>query len=200
MPLPEKNRGGIMSRPFSVTYPLAFRFLGLVATLFFAAALQGSLYAQLSGGTHSVQYSGTIFEGSAITPEAPAGAGTVNVTFSLYRDQTGGAPLWQEGQTVKIDASGRYTVLLGAASTGGLPAGLFSKREARWLGVRAQGKAEQPRVLLVSGAPPAEQRQREQHHDQQLNQDLNQQLNQQHDQQIDQPQGEPLNQPLDQSR
>jgi hypothetical protein len=76
--------------------------------------------------------------------------GTVGVTFYLYKDSQGGAPLWMETQNVKADKAGHYTAALGAASSQGLPANLFASGEARWLGIQAQGQAEQPRVLLMS--------------------------------------------------
>jgi hypothetical protein len=77
-------------------------------------------------------------------------SGTVGVTFLLYKDEQGGAPLWMETQNVTPDKSGHYTVVLGSTTTQGLPTDLFASGEARWLGVQAQGQAEQPRVLLLS--------------------------------------------------
>jgi hypothetical protein len=71
------------------------------------------------------------------------------VTFLLYREELGGAPLWLETQNVAADASGHYNVHLGVASNG-LPADLFQSGEARWLAVQAAGEQEQPRVLLVA--------------------------------------------------
>jgi len=72
------------------------------------------------------------------------------ITFSLYKDETGGAPLWMETQNVQIDSGGHYTALLGSNTSEGVPAELFSSGEAQWLGVQVQGHAEQPRVLMVS--------------------------------------------------
>ena len=46
--------------------------------------------------------------------------GTVGVTFALYKDQEGGAPLWMETQNVQPDKTGHYSVMLGATSTHGL--------------------------------------------------------------------------------
>jgi hypothetical protein len=77
-------------------------------------------------------------------------AGTVGVTFSLYKDQEGGAPLWMETQNVQPDKAGHYSITLGSATSHGLPAGTFASGEARWLGVQAQGQAEQARTLLMS--------------------------------------------------
>ena len=74
----------------------------------------------------------------------------VGVTFAIYRQQDGGAPLWLETQNVTPDSSGHYTVLLGSTKAEGIPAELFNTKEQLWLGVQMQGEAEQPRVLLVS--------------------------------------------------
>jgi hypothetical protein len=72
------------------------------------------------------------------------------ITFAFYTEQEGGAPLWLETQNVRPDAQGRYTVLLGAMQSEGLPRELFTSGEARWLGIEVQGEAEQARILLVS--------------------------------------------------
>jgi hypothetical protein len=74
----------------------------------------------------------------------------VGVTFSLYQEQQGGAPLWLETQNVQPDSTGHYSVMLGAATSAGVPSSLFANGEAHWLGVQVQGQKEQPRVLLVS--------------------------------------------------
>jgi hypothetical protein len=76
--------------------------------------------------------------------------GTVGVTFSLYKDQEGGAPLWMETQNVQPDKTGHYSVMLGSATSQGLPASAFASGEARWLGVQVQGQPEQPRTVLMS--------------------------------------------------
>jgi trimeric autotransporter adhesin len=88
--------------------------------------------------------------GTLNTPLAPAANTVVNVTFSLYQEETGGTSLWQETQNVELDATGRYTVLLGATQAEGLPIDLFTSGQAQWLGVRPAGQAEQPRIMLVS--------------------------------------------------
>ena len=75
--------------------------------------------------------------------------GVVGVTFSLYKEQQGGAPLWTENQNAQLDDQGRYLVLLGATHASGLPIDLFASGEPRWLGVQAQlpEEQEQPRVV-----------------------------------------------------
>lgn len=80
----------------------------------------------------------------------PRSAGVVGVTFALYAEETGGAPLWLETQNVQLDNSGHYSVLLGSTQAEGLPIELFTSGQAQWLGVQQQGQAEQPRIMLLS--------------------------------------------------
>ena len=85
-------------------------------------------------------------------------AGVQGVSFALYRDQEGGSPLWIESQNVAADEYGRFAVLLGAMTSGGVPLEMFSSGESRWLGVQpiqsrdSDGAVlpEMPRVLFVS--------------------------------------------------
>jgi hypothetical protein len=92
-----------------------------------------------------VKFSGTLVE----VNDKPL-TSVVGVTFSLYKDSEGGAPLWMETQNVQLDKTGHYSVMLGSTTSQGLPAHVFAHGEARWLGVQAQGHVEQPRVLLLS--------------------------------------------------
>jgi hypothetical protein len=78
--------------------------------------------------------------------------GSTRVVFALYQNQTDPSPVWQEAQILLLPSDGRYSVLLGATLEGGLPLEIFSADEARWLGVRPDGQAEQPRILLLSVA------------------------------------------------
>jgi hypothetical protein len=79
-------------------------------------------------------------------------SGIVGITFALYKDQQGGAPLWLETQNVEIDSQGNYVALLGAATKDGLALELFTSGESRWLGIEPQSDLgiDVPRVLLVS--------------------------------------------------
>ncbi len=77
-------------------------------------------------------------------------SGIAGVTFSIYKDQYEGAPLWIETQNVQANAKGNYVAQLGATTPDGLPLELFTSGDARWLGVRVNGGEEQPRVLLMS--------------------------------------------------
>lgn len=77
-------------------------------------------------------------------------SGVVGVTFALYAEETGGAPLWLETQNVQVDNTGHYSVLLGSTQAEGLPIELFTSGQAQWLGVQQQGQTEQPRIMLFS--------------------------------------------------
>jgi hypothetical protein len=90
------------------------------------------------------------FNGNIKDTEGNPLTGVITATFSFYSEQTGGAALWQETQNLTTDSSGQYLALLGSTQPQGLPMGLFTSGEARWLGVRPQGMTEQARVLLVS--------------------------------------------------
>src|SRR5271154_7177027 len=124
--------------------------IGCVLVGFLSLVL--SLAAQTSGNSPAsaqvpplVNFSGVLTDinGKPLTA-------AVGVTFSLYKDQQGGAPLWLETQNVKPNSTGHYTVTLGSTTSQGIPANIFASGEARWLGTQVQGQAEQPRVLLVS--------------------------------------------------
>lgn len=90
------------------------------------------------------------FSGTATVIGANAPGSVVGVTFSLYAEQNGGAPLWSEVQNVQVEKTGRYTVMLGSSQPDGLPLELFTGAQAQWLGVRVEAQAEQPRVMLLS--------------------------------------------------
>ena len=77
-------------------------------------------------------------------------SGVVGITFSLYKDQLGGSPLWVETQNVQADVTGHYTAMLGSASADGVPLSLFSSGEAHWISTQVSGHEESARVLLLS--------------------------------------------------
>ena len=93
-----------------------------------------------------IRYNGTVLQPKSAAVSSPI----VGVTFAIYKQQEGSAPMWLETQNVTLDATGRYSVLLGSTSPTGLPSDLFSPQEPRWLAVKVEGQSEQPRVLLVS--------------------------------------------------
>jgi hypothetical protein len=118
--------------------------------------LAGMVHAQqivaeeTPGRDHAAMATNVIrFSGALRTAEGRPAAGEVAVTFSLYGDADGASLLWTETQMVRADRQGRYTVLLGAETPGGLPMDVFAGDTARWLGARlADGR--ETRTLLVS--------------------------------------------------
>ena len=114
-----------------------------------AAASQVPRLVRFSGTAQNVnpdEAAGSV----AARDSASVPASVVGMTFSLYSEQTGGAPLWSEVQNVQVDKTGHYTVQLGSTQAEGLPVELFSSAQAQWLGVRQEGQAEQPRIMLLS--------------------------------------------------
>ena len=90
------------------------------------------------------------FWGQASTPDGKPKTGTAGVTFSLFQEEQGGAPLWMETQNVTLDAAGGYTAQIGATHPDGLPIGLFASGQARWLEIQVDGQPAARRALLVS--------------------------------------------------
>jgi hypothetical protein len=108
------------------------------------------LMAQSAPSAESVVPAMVKFSGTLNDADGKPLTGTVGLTFLLYKEQAGGAPLWMETQNVQADKNGHYSVMLGSATSHGMPAEAFTAGEARWLGVQPSGQAEQPRVALVS--------------------------------------------------
>jgi hypothetical protein len=75
---------------------------------------------------------------------------TVEAVFRIYASPEGGEPLWTETQRVTVAEDGSYSVLLGAASSTGLPQTVFAGGAARWIGVSIERSAESDRALLAS--------------------------------------------------
>ena len=74
------------------------------------------------------------------------------MTLAIYAEETGGEPLWHETQSLDVDASGRYMLLLGATQAEGVPLDVFASGEARWLGMRvgAARRSRRARTRLTS--------------------------------------------------
>jgi trimeric autotransporter adhesin len=108
------------------------------------------MMAQQSVGADSVVPALVKFTGTLNDVDGKPLIGTVGVTFLLYKEQSGGAPLWMETQNVRAEKNGHYSVMLGSATSHGIPPGAFAVGEARWLAVQPSGQAEQARVVLAS--------------------------------------------------
>jgi microcystin-dependent protein len=98
----------------------------------------------------ALQHSASVPPIVKVTGTAPGASGKTHVMFTVYAVQTGGTPLWSEGQDVTFDDKGTYSVLLGANHAAGLPRALFAQGEALWLGIQLDGQPEEKRILLVS--------------------------------------------------
>jgi hypothetical protein len=126
----------------------------VACVVFTVSSLVVSLTAQTAGSNSlatSVQVPRLVRLGTTIKDaDGNPLTGLVSVTFSFYSQQTGGTPLWQETQNLTLDANGHYTALLGSTQPSGVPIDLFTSGDAHWVGVQAQGLAEQARVMLVS--------------------------------------------------
>ena len=112
-----------------------------------------ALFAQSSPGASSTTVPHLINISGVFRPADGQPAGAVEtVTVSIYADQEGGAPLWQETQTVAVDGQGRYSLLLGASQPDGIPAAVFAAGDARWRGTLFEraGEVEGPRVRITS--------------------------------------------------
>jgi trimeric autotransporter adhesin len=128
-----------------------FVLLASACLLFQPAAMPQTAATAASAATAVpalVPYSGVALVGG--NKNFSLGQGETSVTFLIFKDETGGEPLWAETQSVSIDAEGHYKVQLGASNLNGLPSDLFSTGEARWLEVQVAGQQPQSRVLLAS--------------------------------------------------
>ncbi len=115
-----------------------------------AQSLNPQSAAPLAASASTVVPALVPFSGLINEPDGKAISGETAITFLIFKDQEGGAPLFAETQAVTPDASGHYKVQLGATLANGLPTDLFSTGEARWLEVQAAGQPPQPRVLMAS--------------------------------------------------
>jgi hypothetical protein len=73
--------------------------------------------------------------------------------FSIYAQQEGGAPVWEEVQNVEVDDQGRFAVMVGSTVDGGIRRDLCGGKDTLWLArlVLLPGEVEQPRILLMRG-------------------------------------------------
>ncbi len=118
----------------------------LAVIFFFLVSIASAQQTSTTAVPNLIRYSGTLKDAQG----AVLSSNVVGVTFAIYKQQDGGAAVWQETQNVAPDANGQYSVVLGNTTATGLPGDLFSQQEQRWLGVQVQGQPEQARVLLVA--------------------------------------------------
>ena len=114
---------------------------------FLALALGAILSAQQPSNVNDTSVAPRLIRHNGVFPgfSRQSQSGATGVTFSIYRQQFDGTPLWTEIQNVQPDKDGNYTVLLGSSRSEGMPTDLFTTAEPRWLEVEV-GQAKQPRV------------------------------------------------------
>ena len=109
--------------------------------------------SQLTGSQPSISVPRLIkFSGVFQPADGQPPASMEVVTLSIFAEREGGLALWREMQTVAVDTTGRFTVLLGASQPDGLPLEVFATGEARWLSLEfaRAGGVERPRVQIAS--------------------------------------------------
>src|SRR5438270_13191491 len=84
---------------------------------------------------------------SGILPNPDATRTERHPHFAFFAEKDSDSPLWSEDQTIWVGPNGSYTVLLGLATLGGVPASLFASGEARWIAVSLDGVEAGPRSL-----------------------------------------------------
>jgi len=67
-----------------------------------------------------------------VNPSASSSAGAVSLVLRLYSQQSGGAPLFEERQTVPVQ-SGSYLAFIGSATQGGIPASIYNGHGTFWI-------------------------------------------------------------------
>jgi hypothetical protein len=93
------------------------------------------------------------FSATLPAPNRAGSVGTASVSFAIYNSPEGGELYWHETQNVAVDAQGRYSVLLGETTPGGLPADIFALNGHHWLGVQAAGQAQRRLLLMELPSP-----------------------------------------------
>src|SRR4051812_40261957 len=102
------------------------RLLSVVSSVIVVALSAGAVSAQSAQSLSSEPVPRVVTITGVFRPADRQPAGRFEtVTLSLYAEQEGGTPLWQERQTIAIDAQGRYSLLLGATPPEGIPAAVF---------------------------------------------------------------------------
>ena len=109
-------------------------------TVLFGQEAMPTSASSVSVVPHLIKYSGTL----------PGDPGVVDVKFALYAAQTGGDPLWTEIQSISLDTTGKYSVILGSTTAVGVPASVFANGQARWIGVTLGSEQESARTVLVA--------------------------------------------------
>jgi hypothetical protein len=120
----------------------------------FVVCVQPPVHAQSTQGGSPVTAVPRLiwFTGAFRPADGSAPAPVELATLSIYRESVDGTAIWQETQSVPLNADGRFNVLVGSSTADGLPLDLFTSGQPRWLGIQFHrtGEPELPRVQLLS--------------------------------------------------
>src|SRR6516164_759956 len=100
--------------------------LAIAASIMLVACICSAQQTSTTSVPNLIRYGGVLKDAQGA---ARSSSTAVGVTFSIYKQQDGGAAIWMETQNVTFDANGQYSVLLGSTTATGLPSDLFSQEE-----------------------------------------------------------------------
>ncbi len=90
------------------------------------------------------------YQGKLSTASGNPATGSFSITFTIYSAASGGNILWTETQSVTV-TNGVFNVLLGSATSGGIPNNVFTGSGERHLGIKVGSDPEMtPRFWLTS--------------------------------------------------
>ena len=123
-----------------------------VVTMLLVLISPTAFLAQPSQSPNTITVPRLINVSGVLTPADGGPVAREVVTLAIYAEETGGEPLWHETQSIDVDRSGRYMLLLGATQAEGVSLDVFASGEARWLGIAwaRPGEVEGPRTRLTS--------------------------------------------------
>lgn len=78
-------------------------------------------------------------------------SGDVEMLFTIYNRETGGAPMWQESQIVQANERGRFKALVGSMTQNGVPREVLEAESSLWVDqqVLLAGAINPPRLPLA---------------------------------------------------
>src|SRR5262249_52918208 len=95
-------KGALMTQLKPSVFAVVFAIVSAILLSSQLAAQQTPVSATVPGGVPQL----ITFKGSWNADRNQRNAGLAGATFAIYREQSGGAPLWIETQNVEMDAQG----------------------------------------------------------------------------------------------
>src|SRR5688500_4614125 len=92
----------------------------VITLLFVVLTPRAALGQSSSQSANAVTVPRVVNISGVFAPAEGQRPGVEVVTLAVYAEETGGNALWSETQTITVDASGRYALLLGATHTEGV--------------------------------------------------------------------------------